>query len=132
MQLFKTCARSVLNECFDLLCSLLAAEFIYWSKKQNPVSFHFRIAELEFICVLGIVAERIAHIQSCGYDFVSQWQWMRLVIVSESVFRSFQITPRWFPQRTPVSSTYKKVVEAEFEIKNIMLTLIFHTSSVTT
>ena len=43
----------------------------------------------------------------------SQWQWVRFAIITEAVFRSFLITPRWFPRGTPVSSTKKKAAEVK-------------------
>ena len=61
----------------------------------------------------GVVAEWIGHvwgrggrvdwslgIQCCGRGFESQWQWVRSAIITEAVFRSFLITPRWFPRVT--------------------------------
>ena len=52
-------------------------------------------------------------IQRCGRGFESQWQWVRSAIITEAVFRSFLITPRWFPRGTPVSSTKKKAAEVK-------------------
>ena len=52
-------------------------------------------------------------IQRCGRGFESQWQWVRSAIITEAVFRSFLITPRWFPRGTPVSSTKKKATEVK-------------------
>ena len=55
-------------------------------------------------------------IQRCGHGFESQWQWVRSVIITEAVFRSFLITPPWFPRRIPVPSNKKTVAEVKFEI----------------
>ena len=52
-------------------------------------------------------------IQRCGRGFESQWQRVRSAIITEAVFRSFLITPRWFPRGTPVSSTKKKAAEVK-------------------
>ena len=48
-------------------------------------------------------------IQRCGRGFDSQWQWVRFAIITEAVFCSFLITPRWFLRGTPVSSTNKNL-----------------------
>ena len=37
------------------------------------------------------------------------WQWVRSAIITEAVFRSFLITPRWLPRGIPVSSANKKL-----------------------
>ena len=59
-------------------------------------------------------------IQRYSPGFESQWQWVRSVIITEAVFRSFLITPRWFPRTTLVSTSNKKAAEVKFEIGKIM------------
>ena len=68
--------------------------------------------------ILAYVAERHGGrvdwslgILRCVRRFKSQWQWVRSAIITETVFRSFLITPRWFSRGTPVSSTYKKKLQ---------------------
>ena len=81
------------------------------------------IIRIKFNCTKGQNGGRVdwsLGIQRCDRGFKSQWQWVRSAIITEAVFRSFLITPRWFLRGTPVSSTNKKAAKIKFKIDNIM------------